>query len=48
MFPVVGSGKFVTARVITANGDPIQDPIVFLGTNLDKLPTPQDQESGKF
>nr|XP_043622824.1 GTPase-activating protein GYP7-like [Erigeron canadensis] len=44
MFPVVGSGKFVTARVIAANGDPIQDPIVLLGTNLESIP-PQSQES---
>lgn len=33
MFPVVGSGKFITARVITANGDPV------VGTN------PQSQEN---
>ena len=46
MFPVVGSGKFITARVITANGDPIQDQTVLLGTDLEQLPTPQSQESG--
>lgn len=45
MFPVVGSGKFITARVITANGDPIQDPTVLLGTDLEQLPTPESQES---
>lgn len=46
MFPVVGSGKFITARVITANGDPIQDPIVLLGINPENLPTPESEESG--
>ncbi|XP_071725819.1 rab GTPase-activating protein 22-like isoform X2 [Rutidosis leptorrhynchoides] len=45
MFPVVGSGKFVTARVITSNGEPVQDPIVLLGTKHDDLATPQDEES---
>ncbi|KAI7727247.1 hypothetical protein M8C21_033375 [Ambrosia artemisiifolia] len=45
MFPVVGSGKFVTARVITANGDPVQDPVVLLEANLENLPTPESQES---
>ncbi|XP_024968566.1 TBC1 domain family member 15-like isoform X2 [Cynara cardunculus var. scolymus] len=43
MFPVVGSGKFITARVITANGDPIKDPVV--GTNPQKISTPQSQEN---
>ncbi|KAK1440030.1 hypothetical protein QVD17_05855 [Tagetes erecta] len=45
MFPVVGSGKFITARVITANGDPLQDPVALLDTTLENLPTPQSQES---
>ncbi|PWA56639.1 rab-GTPase-TBC domain-containing protein [Artemisia annua] len=45
MFPVVGSGKFITARVITADGDPIQDPTVLLGADLEQLPTPQSLES---
>nr|GEW05102.1 hypothetical protein [Tanacetum cinerariifolium] len=31
MFPVVGSGKFITTRVITENGDPIQDPTGYKG-----------------
>ncbi|KAD3066995.1 hypothetical protein E3N88_34875 [Mikania micrantha] len=44
MFPVVGSGKFITARVITANGDPIPDPVVPLETNLENLPIPQSQQ----
>ncbi|KAD2392827.1 hypothetical protein E3N88_39817 [Mikania micrantha] len=45
MFPVVGSGKFITARVITANEDPIPDPVVLLETNLENLPIPQSQQS---
>ncbi|KAL7592188.1 rab GTPase-activating protein 22 [Lactuca sativa] len=45
MFPTVGSGKFITARVITANGDLIQDPNVDLGTNPEKPPTLQSQET---
>jgi len=27
MFPMIGSGSFITAPVITENGDPIVDPI---------------------
>ncbi|GAB4849656.1 hypothetical protein Ancab_004451 [Ancistrocladus abbreviatus] len=34
MFPVIGSGKFVTAPTITEDGEPIQDPLVLLETNL--------------
>ncbi|KAI3675582.1 hypothetical protein L1987_85172 [Smallanthus sonchifolius] len=45
MFPVVGSGKFITTRVITVNGDPIQDPVVLLETNPENLPLPQSQEN---
>ncbi|XVF03960.1 hypothetical protein REPUB_Repub05bG0039000 [Reevesia pubescens] len=33
MFPVVGSGKYITAPVITEDGQPIQDPLVLLETN---------------
>ncbi|XWS11187.1 hypothetical protein CRYUN_Cryun38cG0062400 [Craigia yunnanensis] len=33
IFPVVGSGKFITAPVITEDGQPIQDPLVLLETN---------------
>ncbi|XVF70548.1 hypothetical protein PTKIN_Ptkin11bG0170400 [Pterospermum kingtungense] len=33
IFPVVGSGKYITAPVITENGQPIQDPLVLLETN---------------
>ncbi|KAG2678016.1 hypothetical protein I3843_12G126200 [Carya illinoinensis] len=42
IFPVVGSGRFITAPVITEDGQPIQDPLVLLETNPDKglaLPT---------
>lgn len=33
IFPVVGSGKFITAPVITEDGQPIQDPLVLQETN---------------
>ncbi|XVE80316.1 hypothetical protein DITRI_Ditri14bG0129900 [Diplodiscus trichospermus] len=33
IFPVVGSGKFITAPVITEDGQPIQDPLVLLETS---------------
>ncbi|XVE50561.1 hypothetical protein DITRI_Ditri01bG0172500 [Diplodiscus trichospermus] len=32
IFPVVGSGKYITAPVITEDGQPIQDPLVLLET----------------
>ncbi|XAR67476.1 hypothetical protein NMG60_11002249 [Bertholletia excelsa] len=35
LFPLVGSGKFITAPIITEDGEPIQDPIVLLQTNAD-------------
>lgn len=28
MFPVIGSGRYITAPVITEDGDPILDPLV--------------------
>ncbi|GAA0169060.1 GTPase-activating protein [Lithospermum erythrorhizon] len=28
MFPVIGSGRFITAPIITESGDPIEDPLV--------------------
>ncbi|GAB2277843.1 hypothetical protein Dimus_012546 [Dionaea muscipula] len=34
MFPLIGSGKFITAPVITEDGEPIQDPLVLLETNM--------------
>lgn len=33
IFPVVGSGKFITAPVITEAGQPIQEPLVLLESN---------------
>lgn len=33
MFPVVGSGKYITAPVITEDGQPILDPVVLLETS---------------
>ncbi|KAL6529061.1 hypothetical protein OROHE_014805 [Orobanche hederae] len=38
MFPLVGSGKFVTAPIITQDGKPIQDLIVLQQINLEKGP----------
>ncbi|KAH0888980.1 hypothetical protein HID58_051409 [Brassica napus] len=34
MFPVIGSGGFITAPVITEKGQPILDPLVLQETNL--------------
>lgn len=34
MFSLIGSGKFVTAPIITEDGEPIQDPLVLLQTNM--------------
>ncbi|XP_021807341.1 TBC1 domain family member 15-like isoform X2 [Prunus avium] len=36
MFPVVGSGRFITAPVISEDGQPIQDPLVLSQMNPDK------------
>ncbi|KAL6999361.1 hypothetical protein U1Q18_000523 [Sarracenia purpurea var. burkii] len=36
MFPLIGSGRFITAPVISEDGEPIQDPIVLLEANPDK------------
>ncbi|KAK4439832.1 TBC1 domain family member 15 [Sesamum alatum] len=38
MFPLVGSGKYVTAPIITEDGVPTQDPIVLQQINLEKEP----------
>lgn len=46
MFPVVGSGRYITAPVITEEGQPIQDPLVLLETNPEKGPAiPHDAGS---
>lgn len=43
MFPVIGSGRYITAPVITEDGQPIHDPLVLLETNPDNGPAvPQD------
>ncbi|XP_050219485.1 rab GTPase-activating protein 22-like [Mercurialis annua] len=36
IFPVVASGRFITAPVITEDGQPIQDPLVVWETSQDK------------
>lgn len=36
LFPLVGSGRFVTAPVITEDGQPIQDPLVLKETSQAK------------
>ncbi|KAK7257326.1 hypothetical protein RIF29_31210 [Crotalaria pallida] len=48
LFPLVGSGKFITAPVITEDGVPIQDPLVLLETNTDDgaIAPPQDNNPG--
>ncbi|XP_057465685.1 rab GTPase-activating protein 22-like isoform X2 [Actinidia eriantha] len=46
IFPIVGSGRFITAPVITEVGDPILDPIVLLESNPDKGPALLPQENG--
>ncbi|KAH8494546.1 hypothetical protein Peur_060739 [Populus x canadensis] len=47
IFPVVGSGKFITAPVITEDGQPIQEPLVILETNQDRGPS-QDGNSAEI
>lgn len=50
IFPVVGSGRFITAPVITEDGQPIQDPLVILETNQQNssaLPS-QDGDSAEI
>ncbi|RVW40276.1 hypothetical protein CK203_082777 [Vitis vinifera] len=36
MFPVIGSGRYITAPIITDDGQPIQDPLVLLEANPQK------------
>lgn len=49
IFPVVGSGRFITAPVITEDGEPIQEPLVILETHQDKDPaiTSEDGDSAE-
>ncbi|CAL0328917.1 unnamed protein product [Lupinus luteus] len=48
LFPLVGSGKFITAPIVTENGVPIHDPLVLLETNTDNgvIAPPQDNNAG--
>lgn len=46
LFPIVGSGRYITAPVITEDGVPIQDPIVLLEANPYKGPVSLPQENG--
>lgn len=49
IFPVVGSGKYITAPVITEDGQPISDPLVLAetsqGNSLTLSPTPRFNRS---
>ncbi|KAK2434558.1 hypothetical protein P8452_31661 [Trifolium repens] len=44
LFPLVGSGRFITAPVVTEDGRPIQDPLVLLENNPENgvIVPPQD------
>lgn len=48
IFPVIGSGRFITAPIINEDGQPIQDPLVLLEANPGKgvLAPPQDGVNG--
>ncbi|KAK7262640.1 hypothetical protein RJT34_30215 [Clitoria ternatea] len=47
LFPLVGSGRFITAPVITEDGTPIQDPLVLLENNPDNgVIVPEEATSG--
>ncbi|KAF7833869.1 TBC1 domain family member 15-like [Senna tora] len=49
LFPLVGSGRFITAPVITEDGQPILDPLVLLETNPEKgavIPPPDNIGGG--
>ncbi|KAK7277526.1 hypothetical protein RJT34_22540 [Clitoria ternatea] len=49
LFPLIGSGRFITIAVITEDGQPIQDPYVLKETmsakGLDLAVLPQDNNS---
>lgn len=47
MFPIIGSGRYITAPVITEDGEPIQDPLVLLEANPDKGLALLAHESGE-
>ncbi|XAR56657.1 hypothetical protein NMG60_11037219 [Bertholletia excelsa] len=46
MFPLVGSGRFITAPIINEDGEPIQDPIVLLEANPDGEQASDPQAKG--
>ncbi|KAI4321937.1 hypothetical protein MLD38_035260 [Melastoma candidum] len=37
MFPIIGSGKLITAPIITEDGQPIEDPLVLMQMNLNNV-----------
>lgn len=43
---MVGSGRFITAPVITEDGQPIHYPLVMLETNQNKGPALASQDGG--
>ncbi|XP_065862275.1 uncharacterized protein [Euphorbia lathyris] len=45
IFPIVGSGRFITAPVITEEGQPIHEPLVMLETNQEKDPDSEDGDA---
>lgn len=48
MFPLIGSGRFISAPVITEDGDPILDPIVLQELNAAKEPTSVGQVGNSY
>lgn len=46
MFPLIGSGRFITAPIINDRGEPIQDPLVLLETNLGDAAGPGTTANG--
>jgi hypothetical protein len=46
LFPLVGSGRFITAPVVTDDGVPIQDPLVLLENNPENGVIVPPQEVG--
>lgn len=46
MFPMIGSGRFITAPVITEDGDPIRDPITLQEAQAAKELSSGGQQNG--
>lgn len=46
MFHIIGSGRYITAPVITEDGLPIQDPLVLQETNPDNGNVSVPHENG--